>query len=209
MPKTKPTKSVVEILRRKLGLQQGEFAERVGLSRRTIQEVEYGSPLSWKSAKAISDTFNVSGEWLMANDLNAPIVDAIKGKPWSPKEMGKVQRAKVTDDPELTEYIEKTVSTHAIEPLLMDYIKMRRFFVTAAVSADTWIIARWNEIQSKVWKEFKDEIGVSEELDRATKPRKHLSRADLETIKDDVELVIRQTVALPNRETAKKVRSKK
>jgi DNA-binding XRE family transcriptional regulator len=74
MARTKPVKSVVEILRRELGLMQGEFADRVGLSRRTIQENEYRAPLSWKSAKAISDTFNVSQEWLMANDLNAPMV---------------------------------------------------------------------------------------------------------------------------------------
>ena len=191
MPRTKPIKSVVEILRRELGLQQGEFADRIGLSRRTIQEVEYGAPLSWKSAKAISDTFNVSEEWLMANDLNAPMVDATRGKPWSPKEKGKVQKAKITDDPELTEYIEKAVSIHAIEPLLRDYIKMRKFFISAAVSADTWIIARWKQIQDKVWREFKEEIGVSEELDKATDTRKHLSRADLETIKDDVDLIIR------------------
>jgi DNA-binding XRE family transcriptional regulator len=191
MARTKPVKSVVEILRRELGLMQGEFADRVGLSRRTIQENEYGAPLSWKSAKAISDTFNVSQEWLMANDLNAPMVDAIHGKPWSPKEMGRVQKAKITDDPELTEYIEKSVSSHALEPLLRDYVKMRKFFISGAVSGETWIIARWQEIQDKVWKEFKEEIGVTEELDRATGPRKQLSRADLEKIKDDVELVIR------------------
>ena len=191
MPKTKTVKSVVEVLRRELGLQQGEFAERVGLSRRTIQELEYGAPLTWKSAKAISDTFNVSLEWLMANDLNAPIVDAAQGKDWNKKEKDRVQKSKLTDDPELTEYIEKAVSTHAIEPLLRDYVKMRKFFISAAVSGDTWIIARWREIQAKVWGEFKEEIGVAEELDRATGPRKQLSRADLERIKDDVELVIR------------------
>jgi transcriptional regulator with XRE-family HTH domain len=199
MPRTKPVKSVVEILRRKLGLQQREFADRVGLSRRTIQEVEYGTPLSWKSAKAISDIFNVSEEWLMANDLNAPMVDAIDGKPWSHKQMGRVQKAKITDDPELTEYIEKTVSAFAIEPLLGDYIRMRKFFISAAVSADTWIIVRWKEIQDKVWKEFKNEIGVSEELDKSTETRKHLSRADLESIKEDVELVIQMPLLPENR----------
>src|ERR1700736_19963 len=139
MVRTKPIKSVVEILRRELGLQQGEFAKRVGLSRRTIQENEYGAPLSWKSAKAISDAFNVSQEWLMANDLNAPMVDAIHGNPWSPKEMGRVQRGKITDDPELTEAIEQMISIHAIEPLLADYIRMRKFFIPAAVS-ETWVI---------------------------------------------------------------------
>jgi DNA-binding XRE family transcriptional regulator len=189
MARTKPIKNVVELLRKEIGLQQGEFAKRVGLSRRTIQETEYGAPLSWKSAKAISDTFNVSQEWLMANDLNAPMVDAIDGKPWSQKEKDRVQRAKVTDDPELTEYVEKMVSAFAIEPLLKDYIKMRKFFITAF--DDREIVVRWKEIQEKVWKEFKDEIGVSEKLDKATETRKHLSRADLETIKDDVELVIR------------------
>ena len=71
MTRTKPLKSTVEILRRELGLQQGEFAGRVGLSRRTVQEIEYGAPLSWKSAKAVSEAFNVSKEWLMANDLKA------------------------------------------------------------------------------------------------------------------------------------------
>jgi DNA-binding XRE family transcriptional regulator len=196
MPRTKPIKNVVEVLRRELGLQQGEFAKRVGLSRRTIQETEYGAPLSWKSAKAISDTFNVSHEWLMANDLNAPMVDAIHGRQWNKKEKGRVQKAKITDDPELTEYIEKTVSAFAIEPLLADYIRMRKFFITAAVS-NTEIIVRWKEIQDKIWKEFKNEIGVSEELDKATETRKQLSRADLESTKDDVELVIRQMPPLP------------
>jgi DNA-binding XRE family transcriptional regulator len=191
MPKTKPIINVVEVLRREVGLQQGEFAERVGLSRRTIQEIEYGAPLGWKSAKAISDTFNVSQEWLMANDLKAPMVNAIDGRPWSHKEKGRVQKAKITDDPELTEYIEKTVSTHAIEPLLKDYIKMRKFFISSAVSGDTWIVARWKGIQEKVWKEFKEEVGVSEKLDKATQTRKNLTRADLEMIKDDVGVVIR------------------
>ena len=199
----------MEILRRELGLQQEEFAERVSLSRRTIQESEYGGPLSWKSAKAISDAFNVSQEWLMANDLNAPMVDAIDGKAWSHKQMGRVQKAKLTDDPELTEYIEKTVSAFAIEPLLMDYIKMRRFFISAAVSADTWIIVRWNEIQAKVWKEFKEDVGVSEELDKSTETTKPLNRADLERIKDDVDLVIREMMStLLEKETAKKAGSK-
>jgi DNA-binding XRE family transcriptional regulator len=73
MPKTKPVKSVVEILRRELGLQQGEFADRVGLSRRTIQEIEYGAILSWKSARSISLQFNVNANWLMENDLSQPI----------------------------------------------------------------------------------------------------------------------------------------
>ena len=207
MPKTKSLKSTVEILRRELGFQQGEFSKRVGLSRRTVQEIEYGAPLSWKSAKAISDAFNVSKEWLMANDLNAPMVDAIHGKPWSQKGKDKVQKAKITDDPDLVEYVEKAVSAFAIEPLLRDYIKMRKFFISAAASADTWIIARWNEIQAKVWKELKEEVGVSEELDKATETRKHLSRSDLETIKDDVELVIRQTDALPESEPTRKAGS--
>lgn len=208
MARTKPLKSTVEILRRKLGIQQGEFAVRVGLSRRTIQEIEYGAPLSWKSAKAISDAFNVSAEWLMANDLKAPMVDAIEGNPWSPKGMDKVQKAKITDDPEFNEYVEKTVSAFAIEPLLKDYLKMRKFFITSAVSADTWIIARWKEIQEKVWKEFKEEIGVSEKLDKATETKKQLSRADLETIKDDVELVIRTQSELETN-TTKTARSKR
>jgi DNA-binding XRE family transcriptional regulator len=208
MARTKPVKSVVEILRRELGLLQGEFADRVGLSRRTIQQTEYGGPLSWKSAKAISDAFNVSHEWLMENDLDAPMVDAIHGKPWSAKEMGRVQKAKITDDPELTEYIEKTVSAFAIEPLLMDYIKMRKFFISAAVSADTWIIVRWQKIQDEVWKKFKNEIGVSEELDKATATRKQLSRADLETIKDDVELVSQMPTLLETA-TVKRAGSKK
>jgi len=121
--------------------------------------------------------------------------------------MGRVQKAKITDDPELTEYIEKTVSAFAIEPLLMDYIKMRKFFISAAVS-DTEIIGRWKETQAKVWDKFKKEVGVSEKLDKATETRKQLSRADLETIKDDVELVIRQVSVLPKAETAQKPGSK-
>jgi len=95
-----------------------------------------------------------------------------------------------------SEYIEKTVSTHAIEPLLKDYIKMRKFFISSAVSGDTWIVARWEKIQAKIWKEFKEEIGVSEKLDKATQTREYLSRADLETIKDDVEVVIRTSTKL-------------
>ncbi|SRR5258707_2965256 len=202
MARTKPIRSVVEVLRNRLGLLQGAFADRVGLSRRTIQEVEYGAPLSWKSAKAISDAFNVSEEWLMANDQNAPLVDAIHGKPWSPKEMGRVQRAKITDDPELTKAIEQMISDHAIQPLLRDYIRMRKFFIAAAIS-ETWVIVRWQKIQDKAWKEFKEEIGVSEELDKSSETRKPLNRADLERIKDDVDLVIREMPPLPEKETAK------
>lgn len=85
---------------------------------------------------------------------------------------------------------EKTVSAFAIEPLLIDYIKRRRFFISAAVS-DTEIIGRWKETQTTVWDKFKKEVGVSEDMDKATGARKRLSRADLEIIKDDVDLVIR------------------
>lgn len=207
MAKTKPLKSTVEILRKKLGLRQGEFAERVGLSRRTVQEIEYGAPLSWKSARAISLQFNISADWLMANDLDAPMVSAT-GEPWSLKTQSGLQRVLRSLDPALVKGMISIIAGEALRPLLEDYLKFRPFFLVAGL-ADPGVIARWREIQEKAWVKFLKAYPIlveqSQDHPGASGP---ISSAGLETIKDDVEIVTLMRSEL-EKETSKKAGSKK
>jgi transcriptional regulator with XRE-family HTH domain len=206
MTRTKPVKSVVEVLRRKLGLHQEEFAERVGLSRRTLQNIEYGAPLSWKSARGISLQFNISGDWLMANDPDAPMVTET-GEPWTPKTQGKLQRALRSIDPALVKGVVSVVAEQALRPLLEDYLKFRPFFMVAGL-ADPAVIARWREIQDRTWNKFKKAYPVLAEQSQEPSTGGLLSRAALESIKDDLEVVI-QMPTLLEKQTAKKEGLKK
>jgi DNA-binding XRE family transcriptional regulator len=199
MPRTKPVKSVVEILRRELGLQQGEFAERVGLSRRTIQEIEYGAPLSWKSARAITAEFNVSPDWLMQNDPSKPIT-TISGAPWSEKERNNLQPLK-SGSP-VAKAVAWVISEKAIRPLLEDYLRFRSYF-TFAVFTHPSEIDEWREIQGKAWNEFIGDNPVLAELAKETRTGDVLSLANLESIKEDIEMVIRMP-PLPEKEKPKK-----
>ena len=189
MPKQKTTpdvKHVVTLLRRKLGLRQEEFAERVGISRRTLQNIEYGTALSWKSARAISLQFNVNANWLMKNDLNQPMT-TVSGKPWSLKERNSLQPLKNRDP--IAKAAALIVSNKAIRPLLEDYLKFRSFFTFAALG-DPSEIDYWREIQSKAWNEFLEDNPVLAELAKETLTEDLLSRANLESIKEDIEMVI-------------------
>ena len=200
MARTKPVKSVVEVLRRKLGLHQDEFAERVTLSRRTLQNIEYGTPLSWKNARAISLQFNISADWLMANDPSAPMVTET-GEPWSLKTQGKLPRALKAVDPAFSKALFTLVSEKVIAPLLEDYLKFKTSLSVAAL-IDPKATVRWHTFQNKAWSEFlKANPAVAEGLSKEP-VKEGLSRADLESIKDDVEMVI-QMPTLPGEETAK------
>ena len=187
---------MVEILRRELGLQQGEFADRVGLSRRTIQELEYGAPLSWKSARAISLQFNVNADWLMQNNLGQPVT-TISGKPWTARERNNLQPLKNREP--VAKAAALIVSRKAIRPLLEDYLKFRSFFMFAALSAPEEI-DHWRKIQDKAWNEFlKDSSEALVELSKGTTSGRHgLSRSALESIKEDVEMVL-QMPPLPEK----------
>ncbi len=191
-------KHVVTLLRRELGLRQEEFAERVGLSRRTLQNIEYGKALSWKSARAITEQFNVSPNWLMKNDPDQPMT-TISGKPWSPKERNNLHPLKNrTPQAKVAAWV---ISERALRPLLEDYLRFRSYF-TFAVFTDPSGMKRWREIQSQAWNEFLEDNPVLAELSKETLSGEVLSRADLESIKEDVEMVI-QMPPLPGEETAK------
>ena len=196
MPRTKPIRSVVEVLRRELGLQQGEFANRVGLSRRTIQEIEYGAPLSWKSARAITAEFNVNPNWLLKNDPDEPMT-TVSGAPWLPKERNNLQPLK-SGSP-MAKAAAWVITDKAIRPLLEDYLRFRAYF-TFAVFTHPSEIDDWREIQSKAWKEFQDDNPVVAEMAKETLSEDILSRASLESIKEDIEMVIHMP-PLPEKET--------
>jgi DNA-binding XRE family transcriptional regulator len=186
--RTKPIKSVVEVLRRKLGLHQDEFAERVGLSRRTLQNIEYGAPLSWKNARAISLQFNISADWLLANNPDAPMVTDT-GEPWSLKTQGKLQRALKAVDPALSKALISLLSEKVIRPLLEDYLKFRTSLSVAAL-IDSEATVRWQTIQDKAWSGFlKANPAVTEALSREPITREGLGRSDLESIRDDIEML--------------------
>jgi transcriptional regulator with XRE-family HTH domain len=208
MPRKKPTpevKHVVTLLRTRLKLHQDEFAQRAGLSRRTLQNIEYGKALSWKSARAISLQFNVKPDWLMKNDPDQPMT-TISGAPWSPKYRNNLQDLK---NGTVKERVAAWVVTDkAIRPLLEDYLRCRAYFLFA-VFTDPSDIDDWREIQSKAWKEFQeDHNAVVAEWAKETIPGDILSRANLESIKEDIEAAIHMP-PLPERETAKTAASKK
>src|SRR5258707_11266689 len=74
MPRVAKAAHVLAKLRSQLGLYQREFAKRVGLSQRTIQDVERGIlKLSRRSAIKVSEGTGVSVEWLLDNDSRKPI----------------------------------------------------------------------------------------------------------------------------------------
>jgi transcriptional regulator with XRE-family HTH domain len=207
MPRKKTAlevKHVVTLLRRELGLRQEEFAERVGLSRRTLQNIEYGNALSWKSARAITEQFNVSPDWLMQNDPSKPMT-TISGKPWSHKERNNLQPLKNrTPQAKVAAWV---ISERALRPLLEDYVKFRSYF-TFAVFTDPSEMERWREIQSQTWNEFLEDNPVLAELAKETRGGDVLSRADLESIKEDVEMVI-QMPPLPEKEAGQESGPKK
>jgi DNA-binding XRE family transcriptional regulator len=76
-------KHALAVLRVFLGMRQKELAELVGRSTRTIQAVEVGPlVLSESLAREISAKTGASLDWLMRNDVDAPIVDT-EGKPYT------------------------------------------------------------------------------------------------------------------------------
>jgi transcriptional regulator with XRE-family HTH domain len=208
MPRKNPAppevKHVVTLLRKKLGLHQDEFAKRVGLSRRTLQNIEYGKALSWKSARAITEQFNVSPDWLMKNDPSEPMT-TISGKPWSQKERNNLHPLKNrTPQAKVAAWV---ISERALRPLLEDYVKFRSYF-TFAVFTDPSEMERWREIQRQAWNEFLEDNPVVAELAKETLTGDILSRANLESIKEDIEMVIHMP-PLPEKEAAKRGGSKK
>jgi len=162
------TKHIIVLLRHKLRLTQREFAEKAGLSYRTIQDVERGlKTLSPKSAAAISRAFGVDEDALLANDLSRVIMDP-----------DQAAMAKASVAPQL----------------LQDYLTFRSYFAGIALR-DPEALLRWRETQEKAWAQFlKDRPGQSN--------RPTLNVSELQSIKDDVDLVIRYLTVLTE-ETAK------
>jgi transcriptional regulator with XRE-family HTH domain len=199
-------KHVLTVLRKKLGLRQTEFAERVGLSRRTLQNVEYGQPLSRKSAAIIAERFNVSIDWLLANDANRPMMTAL-GEAWTHQERRKVAEFfKDVVAPESNAIVRAMFAASVCPDLLQDYLMFRSFFERVGI-IDPDAILRWREIQSKAWGEFlKANPELSEQSKKATRPT--LTRADIESIKDDAETVGQMLDVLESG-TAKKPASKR
>jgi transcriptional regulator with XRE-family HTH domain len=55
----------IRLVRQKLGLKQGDFASRIGLTQTSMSMIEAGkSPLTEKNIKLICATFAVDEEWL-------------------------------------------------------------------------------------------------------------------------------------------------
>jgi transcriptional regulator with XRE-family HTH domain len=197
MPRKKPTpqvRHVVTLLRQELGLHQEEFAKRAGLSRRTLQNVEYGKALSWKSARAISMEFNVRPDWLMKNDPDQPMT-TISGARWSPKHRKNLRDFKTGSA--MAKTAAWVITDKAIRPLLEDYLRFRAYF-TFAVFTHPEEIEHWREIQRKAWEEFQNAFVA--EWAKETLPRDILSRANLESIKEDIEAAIYMP-PLPEKET--------
>jgi hypothetical protein len=140
----------------------------------------------------------------MKNDPDQPMT-TLSGEPWSPKARNNLQSLKnKTPLAKVTAWI---VSEKALRPLLEDYLKFRSFFMFAALS-DSSELERWRGIQSQAWNLFLEDNPGLAELSKEVLTGGSLSRADLESIKEDVEMVI-QMPPLPEKETGKKGGSRK
>lgn len=180
-------KHVLTLLRKKLGLRQIEFAERVGLSRRTLQNIEYGQPLSRKSAGIIAERFNVSIEWLLANDPSRPMTTAL-GEAWTHKGREKVSEFIKEIGASGSDKVLRAMLAAGICPdLFQDYLMFRSFFEGVTVR-DPDALLRWREAQGRAWTDFlKATPSLAQQPKKAGRPT--LTRAGLESIKDDVETV--------------------
>ncbi|UTD07099.1 helix-turn-helix transcriptional regulator [Treponema denticola] len=59
----------IKLLRKKLDLNQEEFAEKIGLKRSALSLIEIGkNPLTEQNIKLICLTFNVSRDWLESGE---------------------------------------------------------------------------------------------------------------------------------------------
>jgi len=94
------------------------------------------------------------------------------------------------------------LSERALRPLLEDYVKFRSYFTFAAF-LDPSEIDGWREIQSKAWNVFLNDNPVVAEMAKETLTGDILSRANLESIKEDIEMVI-QMPPLPEKEAGKR-----
>jgi transcriptional regulator with XRE-family HTH domain len=72
----------VRQLREFLGLQQSEFADKIGINLESLKSIELGRrKLSESNAQLIVEKTEVSNEWLLANDPNLPMLN-MRGQPY-------------------------------------------------------------------------------------------------------------------------------
>ena len=59
----------IRLIRKEMGLKQGEFADRIGLTQTSMSMIESGkSPLTEKNVKLICSTFAINENWLRKGD---------------------------------------------------------------------------------------------------------------------------------------------
>src|SRR5262249_55520046 len=92
MPKSKH-RSTVRTLRKVLELNQGEFAELVGISFHLIPSIELRrARLTWTTARKIAAATGVAVNWLVGGTPVHPIKTE-EGEPWTLEDFRKAQAA--------------------------------------------------------------------------------------------------------------------
>ena len=193
MPRPAKAAHVLAKFREELGLHQNELAKRVGLHRRTIQDIERGKlHLSRRSALRISEKTGVSVDWLQANDPKREIIN-VGGKPWSNKDRQTFDRRNKLW-PTLSRITRRWQLAVCVE-LFKDYLGMRSLLEGVANPGQATL--KWRAFHRKAVAEF---IASYEPITKKFNPndaerflpdsRDGLSVEALQTVRDDVDAVL-------------------
>ena len=179
---------VLAKLREELGLYQKELADKAGLSRRTIQDVERGKlRLSRRSAARISERFNVDIKWLLANDPDRPI-RAVGGGTWTPKDQAEMSAFLEKLNRDQASLLRPMIAAGVARILLQDYLRFRDFF-QAREFRDPFAFSNWHNQQSQAWTAFLKSNPALDDGHDEKFPPVVLSHEALKSIKDDIEAV--------------------
>jgi transcriptional regulator with XRE-family HTH domain len=177
---------VLADLRAKLNKLQKELADYVGLSRRTIQDIERGVlPLSRRNAVRISEKTGVSVEWLLANDRSRPITN-ISGKPWNPRDQRWFTTLSQGMGQDRMAILRPILAAGVLPLLLQDYLRQRVFFERLN-PRNPQAIFRWSERKAEAWRDF---ISSDPNLAEYSQDQpRDLNVESLNSIRDDLEVI--------------------
>ncbi len=190
MPRPSKAAHVLAKLREELGgLYQREFAERVGLHWRTVQDIERRGRISRRNAIKISEKTGVSSDWLLQNDPSLEI-KSVSGKRWSNKDRHAFE-ARSKRWPELAPVIRKW-NLAVCFTLLYDYVNLR--FLLEGLPNPPEALRKWKACQHGAIVKFLAAYRPASEREKELTRKgggewPRLSRESLLTVKDDVDTI--------------------
>jgi transcriptional regulator with XRE-family HTH domain len=188
---------VLAKLRRELGLQQKEMADRVGLHYRTIQDIELGkSKLSRGNAMRISEKTGVSVHWLLQNDSDREIVNA-SGKRWSHKDQQAFE-ARSKQWPKLSgsvQWLELTVCATLFE----NYLLIRALLEGVPNPIEACL--KWRECQKDALSKFASSYEPLRAKKESELIEKSLGKEAIQEIRNDLDAISETLESAADQET--------